>query len=112
MAVTIHASGSQACTVTTEHTLTANPETTAGAYQVMMDFNPSVALDIFEIRIKEKVLDSSGTQRVVWMDTVAQVQGEEKAWVSPVIMLINGWDVSLKQIAGTSRTIPWRICKA
>lgn len=111
MAVTEHASGTQACTVTTEHTLTAAPETTAGAYQIFMDFNPAVLLDIFEIRIKEKVL-SGGTERVFWFDTLAQLQGEEKIWVSPVFMVLHGWDVSLKQTTGTSRSIPWSIRKA
>lgn len=110
MAVTTHAEGSQACTVTTEHTLTAGPETTAGAFQVFMDFNPSVAIDVFEIRIKEKVI-AGGTERVVWFDVVKNLQGEEKNWVSPVLMLINGWDVSIKQTLGTSRTIPWSIRK-
>lgn len=111
MAVTEHDGGTQACTVTTEHILTANPETTAGAYQVFMDFNSSVLGDAFVIRVKEKVL-SGGTERTVWSDTVVGVQGDEKIWVTPVFMVLHGWDVTLLQATGTSRSIPWSIRKA
>lgn len=110
MAVTIYASGSQACTAATEHTLTANPETTAGAYQLRLDLNPLSGVVDLKIRIKEKVVDAAGTQRVVWYDYVKGVQGEEKIWISPVLMLINGWDMSIES-SGTP-TIPWAITKA
>lgn len=112
MAVTSYASGSQTCTISTEHTLTANPETTAGAYQLLLDLNALASLDILEIRIKEKVQSSGSTERVVWFDVVNNAQGEEKIWVSPVIMLLNGWDMSIKQTAGTGRVILWSIRKA
>lgn len=110
MAVTIYASGSQVCSAATEHTLTANPETTAGAYQVRLDLNPLTATQNLEVRIKEKVVNAAGTQRVVWYDLVSGVQGEEKIWISPVIMLINGWDVSIE--SNSTPTIPWSITKA
>lgn len=110
MAVTIYASGSQACSAATEHTLTANPETTAGAYQLMLDLNPLTAGVTMHVRIKEKVVNSSGTERVVWFDDLVGVVGEDKIWVSPVLMLINGWDMSI-QSSGTP-TIPWSIRKA
>lgn len=110
MAVTIHASGSQACSAATEHTLTAAPETTAGAFQLMLDLNAlSGAVDL-KIRIKEKVVNAAGTQRVVWYDYVKGVQGEEKIWPSPVLMLLNGWDMSIES-SGTP-SIPWSIRKA
>lgn len=112
MAVTEHAAGSQTCTITTEHILTANPETTDGAYQLFLDLNAMANGDILEIRLKEKVQNSSATQRVVWWDTVSHVQGEEKIWVSPTLMLIHGWDMTIKQTAGTGRAIPWSIRKA
>lgn len=110
MAVTQHASGSQTCSATTEHTLTANPETTSGAYQLMLDLNDLANAEDLEIRIKEKVQNTSGTQRVVWYDYVANVQGEEKIWVSPVLMLVHGWDMSIK--SNGTPVIPWSIRKA
>lgn len=110
MAVTTHASGTQSCSAATEHTLTANPETTAGVYQLMLDLNALTAIQNLEIRIKEKVVNAAGTQRVVWYDLVSRVQGEEKIWVSPVLMLLNGWDMSIK--SNSTPSIPWSIRKA
>lgn len=110
MAVTLYANGSQTCTTLTEHVLTAAPETTAGAYQLMLDLDDLTVGESLKIRIKEEVRNSSATQRVVWYDSVANVQGEEKAWVSPVLMLLNGWDMSIEAV-GTP-VIPWSIRKA
>lgn len=110
MAVTAHASGSQTCSAATEHTLTAGPETTAGAFQLMLDLNDLANAEDLEIRIKEEVQNNSATQRVVWYDYVANVQGEEKIWVSPVLMLLNGWDMSIK--SNGTPVIPWSIRKA
>lgn len=109
MAVTTHASGTQVCSAATEHTLTANPETTAGAYQLMLDLNALTIAQNLEIRIKEKTI-AGGTQRVVWYDFVSGVQGEEKNWPSPVLMLLNGWDMSIK--SNSTPSIPWSIRKA
>lgn len=110
MAVTLYANGSQTCSAATEHTLTAAPETTAGAYQLMLDLDDLAATENLEIRIKEEVRNSSATQRVVWYDVVSGVQGEEKAWVSPVLMLLNGWDMSIK--SNGTPVIPWSVRKA
>lgn len=109
MAVTTHASGTQTCVADTEHTITTTPETTAGAYQLMLDLNPLTATQNLEVRIKEKTI-SGGTARVVWYDLASGVQGEEKIWISPVIMLLNGWDMSIK--SNSTPVIPWSIRKA
>jgi hypothetical protein len=109
MAVTTHASGTQSCTTLTEHTLTANPETTAGVFQVFLDLNDLADGEDLVVRIKEKVV-SGGTQREVWQDYQANAQGAEKIWVSPSLMLINGWDVSIR--ATGTPSIPWSIRKA
>lgn len=109
MSVTTHASGTQSCSAATEHTLTAAPETTAGAYQLMLDLNALTATQNLEIRVKEKTI-SGGTERVVWYDFASGVQGEEKNWVSPVLMLLNGWDMSIK--SNSTPSIPWSIRKA
>lgn len=110
MAVTTHASGSQTCVAATEHTLTLNPETTAGAFQLLLDLNGLAVSQDLEIRVKEKVQNSAGTQRVVWYSYLKNAPGVEVAWVSPVLMLLNGWDVSLKSNA--TPVIIWSIRKA
>lgn len=106
MAVTSFASGSQTCTTLTEHTLQAT-STTAGVYQFFLDLNDLADGESLEIRIKEEVQNSSATQRVFWYDTVANAQGEEKIWVSPAFMLLNGWAFSIEAV-GTP-VIPWSI---
>lgn len=109
MAVTVYLEGSQTCVSTTEHTLTANPETEAGAFQVFLDLNDLTSGENLTIKVYEKVRDSSGTQRVVWQDFRANVQGVEKIWASPVLMLINGWRVTIT--ATGTPVIPWDIRK-
>jgi hypothetical protein len=32
-------------------------------------------------------------------------------WVSPSFVLMNGWDMTLRQTAGTGRAYPWSIRK-
>lgn len=110
----INTTGSQSGvhTMTPEHTLnTTTPETTAGIYQAVIDINAMASLDVLEIRIKEKAI-SGGTQRTVFTGTVANApSSDDVAWVSPSLILLNGWDVTIKQTAGTARAYPWSIRK-
>lgn len=108
MAVTIHASGSQTCSAATEHTIVAT-DTTAGVFALYLDLNDISSSEDLIIRIKEKAQNSSGTQRVVWQDYVAFVQGPEKIWVSPALMLINGWAMSIE--SNGTPVIPWHVTK-
>lgn len=108
MATGIYQSGSQVCTVGTEHQLTTSAtETTYGVYQPFLDFNASVKSDIFEVRIYEKAR-AADTQRLLLLMTIADVQ-TELLWTCPALILGEGWKVTLKQTAGTSRTVPWSI---
>ena len=110
MAISEAYSGSQTATISTEHTLnTSTPETTDGIYQVWVDTANMVAGDIVELRVKEKVI-SSGTIRQVMVTTLSGAQSDI-AWVSPSLILLHGWDVTLKQTAGTGRVFPWSIRK-
>lgn len=110
MAISEAYSGTQSATITTEHVLnTTDPETTDGIYQVMVDLNAMADGDIVEIRIKEKVI-SSGTQRVIFTATLADAQNaDDVIFVSPAIVLMHGWAVTLKQTTGTGRSFPWSI---
>ena len=61
-----HEDGSQTTSGTTEHTLnTTTPDLTDGAFQLWVDLDTMVNDDIVTLRIKEKVRDASGTQRLV-----------------------------------------------
>lgn len=99
---------------TTEHSLTtdtAGPDvdTSDGAYQCFLDLNALAAGDVFEFKVYEKVLSSS-TQRVVYSARFAGAQGHP-IWVSPVLILMHGWDMTLDKMSGTDRSIDWSIRK-
>ena len=113
MAISEAYSGSETVS-TTEHSLTtdtAGPDadTTDGIYQVFIDFNALVAGDQYQVRVYEKVLSSS-TQRIVDEWTI---NGPLSApvWVSPTLILLHGWDITIDKIAGADAAIDWSIRK-
>lgn len=97
---------------TTEYSLTANSTslgaiTTDGVYQVFLDLNALAAGDEYELKVYEKV-QSAGTQRVVYRTYFVGVQAHPHH-VTPSLVLMHGWEVSLKRLAGSDRTIGWSI---
>jgi hypothetical protein len=116
MAVTEAYAGTQSVDATewSLTTDTSGPDvaTAAGAYQVYLDLSALLLGDVFELRGYEKV-QSTDTQRVFMVASFANAQGTDGAIaVSPVFMLLNGWDFTLKMYAGSARTITWSIRKA
>ena len=111
MAISQHESGSQTATVTTEHTLnTTTPELTDGIFQFVVDVSNLANGDTVEFRIKEKATATGDTQRVVFQATLSNVV-TENLWVSPSLILLFGWDFTLKQTIGTGRVFKWSIRK-
>lgn len=112
MAITEAYAGSQTATITTEHVLnTTSPETADGIYQVFVDVAAMVAGDVTEIRVKEKA-GSATTQRTIFTSVLSgALSPDEALWVSPTFVLLHGWDVTIKQTAGTGRAYPWSIRK-
>ena len=84
--------------------------TTAGAYQVFVDVNALTSGDQFRVRVYEKV-NSGTTQRAVFEEFVANIQGDP-IWVSPTLMLLQGWDATLLKIAGSDESLIWSVRKA
>ena len=112
MAITEAFAGTEAVS-TTEHSLTtdtAGPdvETSDGIFQVFLDVSDMVTGDELQIRIYEKV-QSSDTQRVAYQSNLVGPQSPP-IWVSPSLILMHGWDVTLDAIAGTI-TVTWSIRK-
>lgn len=112
MAITEAFTGTEAIS-TTEHSLTTDTsgpdaDTTDGVYQVFLDLSDMVAGDELQIRIYEKVTSGS-TQRIVYQANLIGAQGLPN-WVSPSLVLMHGWDVTLDAIAGTI-TVDWSIRK-
>jgi hypothetical protein len=99
---------------TTEWSLTtdtAGPDvqTDDGVYQVFLDLNALVKGDKFTFRVYEKVLAAS-TQRVVYEAFFSHAQSDA-IWVSPTLILLHGWDMTLIKTAGTDRAIDASIRK-
>lgn len=113
MAITEAFSGTETVT-TTEHSMTtdtAGPdaETSDGIFQAFIDFNALAVGDVFQFRVYEKVLAAS-TQRVVWEAIISHAQSTP-VFVSPALVLLHGWDMTLDKQAGTDRSIDWSIRK-
>ena len=79
---------------------------TTGVFQTFLDVSDMVAGDILQINAYEKVR-SSDTQRIVYTAILRDAQSEP-VWVSPSLILMHGWDFSLKAVAGTV-TVNWSI---
>ena len=98
---------------TAEYSLVNNSTTLAsstnvGVYQVYMDFAAMASGDGYNIEIKEKTT-SGGTQRSIY---TAQIEGVQTSpFVTPTLVLMHGWDVTVNKVTGTDRSISWSIRK-
>lgn len=101
---------------TTEWSLTtdtAGPdvETSDGVFQCFLDLSALALGDTFEFRVYEKV-QAADTQRVCLLATFSHEQGADNAiWFTDALVLMHGWDMTLKKNAGTDRAITWSIRK-
>lgn len=84
------------------------PQTDDGVYQILLDVSDMVTGDEIQIRVYEKVR-SSDTQRVLMQSNLIGPQSPP-LWISPSLILLHGWDVTLDAISGTI-TINWSIRK-
>jgi hypothetical protein len=113
MALSEAFAGSQAVDTTEWSMVTdsAGPdaETSDGVFQLFLDLSDMVTGDELQIRIYEKV-QSTGTQRVIYQSNLIGPQSPP-SWVSPSLLLMHGWDMTLDAIAGTI-TVEWSIRKA
>jgi hypothetical protein len=113
MAVTAHASGTQAATVTTEHFLSS--PNVAGTFTLHVDTVNMVSGDTLELRAYQMVL-TGGTQRVAYLETFYGAQGTDdlvkiSVPISNELTDTNALRFSLKQTTGTSRSFPWKVLK-
>jgi len=80
---------------------------TDGIYQIFLDLNAMAAGDMFELKVYEKV-QAAGTQRIVCIFNFVGVQAAPHT-VLPTFIFMHGWDVTLKKITGTDRSLAWSI---
>lgn len=87
---------------------TAGPDadTNDGVFQVFLDVSDMIAGDQLQITIYEKVR-SGDTQRVVYQAYLTGAQSKP-IWVSPSLILLHGWDVTLLAVSGTI-TVNWSV---
>lgn len=111
MSIVAYVTGSETVT-TTEWSLTtdtAGPDadTAAGIFELWVDLNALIAGDQYQIRLYEKAAVGN-TQRLVqeWFVDGAQAKPTQRFELG---MLLVGWDVTLKKIAGTDRLITWTV---
>jgi len=75
--------------------------TTDGVYQLWIDDQTNMTkTEEYRIKIKE-TCRASGTQRLIFSATIKGVQSE--MFCTPMLILMNGWDMTIQKIAGTDR---------
>lgn len=105
MALAVEASGTQAATIGTEHSLSAP---TSSAIRVLrVDTGAMVAGEVVEISIKTKVL-TGGTQRSIYLASIGGGTAQPIVASPPVTMPFGG-EFTLKQVNGTGRSFPWSV---
>jgi hypothetical protein len=72
-----------------------------GVYQLWIDAGAMAKADEYRVRIYEKVEATGGTKKVVFTATLSDVQSE--IFVTPTLILMHGWDMTIQKIAGTDR---------
>lgn len=97
---------------TTEWSLTtdtAGPDADAtdGIFQAFVDFSALATGDQYQFRAYEKAR-SVDTQRVVY-EAILSGASAHPILVTPSLVLLHGWDFTLKKLSGTDRTITWSI---
>ncbi len=90
-------------------TTTLQTITDDGVYQLWVDAGTMIKGDRFIIRVYEKVEGTGGTKKVVFAATLKDVQSE--VFVTPTLILINGWDMTIQRLAGADRAFDASIRK-
>jgi hypothetical protein len=93
---------------TTELSITNNATYSAGsnktsdnAVQLWLDTTNMAKADEFEVRLYEKVEATGGSARLVQVWRLLGAQATN--FVTPVFLLMHGWDFTIKRIAGSDR---------
>ena len=86
---------------------TLTPVTADGVYQMFLDTSDMVEGDQLQIRIYEKCR-SADTQRIIYEAVLTDTMAA--TWVTPSLILLHGWDLTLDALAGTI-TVNWSIRK-
>jgi hypothetical protein len=111
MAAAVNTSGSQTCTISTEHTLAT--VTDAGVYQVALDLNALAdgsTPDILTVRVYGKAR-SSDSERLMESWEFIGAQGKP-LWRSNPELSPHYFKVTITQSQGTGRAVLWAVYSA
>lgn len=117
MAVTAQGSGTQTATISTEHTLL--DVAVAGTFTFHVDTNAMASGDTLELRIYQIVL-TGGTRRVAYLQSYVGAQDASTNELAPIKISVpisneltdtGSLRFTLKQTAGTGRSLPWKVLK-
>jgi hypothetical protein len=100
-------SGTQTSVVSTEHTLAT--DTTGQTYVLVVDCTNLAMGDTVELRIYTKA-KSGGTERLAYLRTYSNAQGELIKYSVPVPADIS-CKATLKQTAGSARNFDWSLLR-
>jgi hypothetical protein len=107
----VESSGTQAATVGTEQTL-ADLTTPFAVFQLLVNVAAMQAGDVTELRTYTKVLPSdtlSACSALYQQISGAPTGNGDQVWVSLPIVSDQEIKFTLKQIAGTARSYPWKV---
>jgi hypothetical protein len=112
---TVLASGTQAATVGTEHTLRDETGSEGNVLDAIVDLGNMASGDTVEIRVYMKALSGGTIHRAYYQKFVGS-QDDEGNLKSPIIYVpattaTSEWKLTLKQTAGTGRNYDWTIYK-
>lgn len=107
MSLTVVTSGSQLMDGSEDSLIS---ETTAAVYILSLDLTPMALGDVIEVRIYTKT-KSASTKEIAYIATYSNVQGEPNKFSVPVPAGYY-FEATLKQTAGTNRTIDWALLSA
>ncbi len=86
---------------------TLTPQTTVGRLYISIDFSALLAGDEYEVKIYEKLTSGGSQVLLIPKNRVLGVQAQAWEWDSGVVGF--GWDVTVKKIVGTDRSIKWAV---
>lgn len=97
---------------TTEYSLTANSTTlgaitTDGTYEIVVDVSAMVAGDQYEFKVYEKT--RAADSQMLILPAMTLTGSQPAALIVPVPILLHGWEVTAKKLAGTDRILKWSI---
>ena len=85
---------------------TLTPMTVEGIYAVFVDLSAMTVTEQYEVTILEKVTPA-GAQLAIYQSVITGTTAP--TLVYPSLYLKHGWDVQVRKLAGTDRSIGWSI---